>query len=206
MTQSPVKVKVCGLTTVQNALACAEAGADWIGLNFHPASPRSISVERGESICDALVSRSKVSPIGLFVDRTSQEFGNIATDVGLLHVQLHGDEPPEILLECRTFKPPLYVVKAFRLFDFASVKRMTAWLERAEVLGCPPYAILVDAHVQGQPGGTGQTIAMELLEQLPPHPRLILAGGLTPTPPASPEGPGGRFPLTFLPIFPNIPA
>jgi phosphoribosylanthranilate isomerase len=180
LTQSPVKVKVCGLTQVENALACAEAGADWIGLNFHPASPRSITVERGAAICEAVGSRFQATSIGLFVDRPYRELGEIATDVGLLHVQLHGDEPPEILLECRTFKPPLWVVKAFRLADLASVKRMIAWLDRAEVLGRLPYAILVDAHVPGQAGGTGQSIAMELLAELPPHPRLILAGGLTP--------------------------
>jgi phosphoribosylanthranilate isomerase len=175
-----VKVKVCGLTTVENALACAEAGADWIGLNFHPASPRSISVERAAEIVRALAIKNQSTPIGLFVDQTYRELSEVAADAGLLDVQLHGDEPPEILLECRRFKPPLSVVKAFRLADRASVERMKNFLDRAEALGRPPYAILVDAHVPGQPGGTGQLIAMELLEQIPPHPRLILAGGLTP--------------------------
>ncbi len=116
----------------------------------------------------------------MFVDRNYREFSEITTEVGCLKVQLHGDEPPEILLDCRTYKPPLWVVKAFRLSDVASLDRMVTWLDRAEKLGHPPHAILVDAHVPGQPGGTGQTIAIDLLEQLPPHPRLILAGGLTP--------------------------
>ncbi len=175
-----VKVKVCGLTQVENALACAEAGADWIGLNFHPGSPRSISIERGAEIREALVAQPQATPIGLFVDRPYPEFGEVATDVGLLHVQLHGVEPPEILLDCRKFKPKLFVVKAFRLSDRASVDRMIAFLDRADALGRPPDAILVDAYVPGQAGGTGRTIALDLLEQLPPHPRLILAGGLTP--------------------------
>jgi phosphoribosylanthranilate isomerase len=178
LTQSPVKVKVCGLTQVENALACAEAGADWIGLNFHPASPRSISVERGFEIAHALAGLAE--PVSLFVDRSTEEIINVCGRIGLRTIQLHGDEPPELLVECQKFKPTLSVVKAFRLSDVASLDRMLAYLDRTEALGCRPDAILVDAHVPGQPGGTGQSIATELLEQLPPHPRLILAGGLTP--------------------------
>jgi phosphoribosylanthranilate isomerase len=173
------KVKVCGLTEVQNALACAQAGADWIGLNFHAPSPRSISVERGIEISWAL-EKLVEAQVGVFVNRPYRELAEIATEAGLNFVQLHGDEPPEFLLDFQTYKPPMPVVRAFRLSDNASIDRMLAYLDRAEVLGCPPYAILVDAHVPGQPGGTGQSIAMNLLEQLPPHPRLILAGGLTP--------------------------
>ncbi len=182
MTQSPVKVKVCGLTDVQNALACAQAGADWIGLNFHPASPRSITIERGAQI-SALARSTTVQPVGLFVNRPVAEVVEVVHQVKLALVQLHGDETPEYLSELAEawLDPvPFRVVRAFRLSDLASVDRMAADLDRAERLGCPPYAILVDAHVPGQPGGTGQTIALDLLEQLPPHPRLILAGGLTP--------------------------
>ena len=172
-------VKVCGLTEVANALACAEAGADWIGLNFHPASPRSISGERGAEIAEALLNLGKGNPVGLFVDRPFQDLADTLIDVGFMDtIQLHGDEPPEYLLDCARFK--LRVVKAFRLSDAASVDRMATYLDRADRLGCPPHAILVDAHVAGQPGGTGHSIAFDILAHLPNHPRLILAGGLTP--------------------------
>jgi phosphoribosylanthranilate isomerase len=177
LSESRVKVKVCGLTEVANALACAEAGADWIGLNFHPASPRSISVERGAEIAGAL--DGKANPVGLFVNRPFKEVAEAILGIGSLDtIQLHGDEPPEYLLDCARLK--LRVVRAFRLPDAASVDQMVAYLERAEELGCPPYAVLVDAHVSGQPGGTGRSIPREILDRLPGHPRLILAGGLTP--------------------------
>jgi phosphoribosylanthranilate isomerase len=175
-----VKVKVCGLTELANALACAEAGADWIGLNFHPASPRSISIDRGAEIAFELGRKTKAGAVGLFVDRPWPEVAEIATECGLGLIQLHGDEPPEYLLNLKTYKPPLAAIRAFRLSDTKSVDRMLAYLDRTEQLGCPPYAILVDAHVPGQPGGTGHSISFDLLSQLPNHPRLILAGGLTP--------------------------
>ncbi len=179
MNESRVKVKICGLTEVANARACAEAGADWIGLNFHPASPRSISVERGAEIAAAL--HGKANPVGLFVNRPFDEVAETILAVGSMDtIQLHGDEPPEYLLDCAKFKLRLRVVRAFRLSDAASVDRMIAYLARAEQLGCPPHAILVDAHVPGKPGGTGRSIPREILDRLPAHPRLILAGGLTP--------------------------
>jgi phosphoribosylanthranilate isomerase len=178
-----VRVKICGLTDVANALACASAGADWIGLNFHPASPRSISVDRGAEIVCALNDQGIAHPIGLFVNRPVAEVCAISLRVGLRTLQLHGDESAEYLRELSdawTGQDLPRVVWAFRLAGLASVDQMIANLDRAETLGCSPYAILVDAHVPGQPGGTGRTIATELLEKLPPHPRLIMAGGLTP--------------------------
>jgi phosphoribosylanthranilate isomerase len=180
--ENGVKVKVCGLTDVANALACAEAGADWIGLNFHPASPRSISVGRGAEIVEALLALGKGNPVGLFVNRPFHEVVETILYVGSMEtIQLHGDEPPEYLLDLKNFKPPLKAIRAFRLSDAASLGRMIAYLDRADKLGCPPHAILVDAHIPGQAGGTGQSIPPEILDRLPNHPRLILAGGLDPS-------------------------
>jgi phosphoribosylanthranilate isomerase len=179
LNEGRVKVKVCGLTEVVNALACAEAGADWIGLNFHPASPRSISVGRGAEIAEAL--DGKANPVGLFVDRPFDEVVETIRKIGPMDtIQLHGDEPPEYLLDCLNFSPTLRVIRAFRLSDVGSVDRMLTYLDRADQLGCPPHAILVDAHVPGRPGGTGRSIPHEILDRLPDHPHLILAGGLTP--------------------------
>jgi phosphoribosylanthranilate isomerase len=178
LNQSHVKVKVCGLTEVANALACAEAGADWIGLNFHPPSPRSISIERGAEIASALAG--KAEPVGLFVHRAWPEVVEVGDAVGLTLVQIHGDEPPEYLAHLMDAGPSLQIIRAFRLFDDASVDRMIAYLDRADQLGCAPHAILVDAHVPGQPGGTGRSIPFDVLAHLPDHPHLILAGGLTP--------------------------
>jgi phosphoribosylanthranilate isomerase len=177
----PVLVKVCGLRDVRNALGCAQSGADWIGLNFHPASPRSISVERGAEIADAL--QGSAEPVGLFVNRPIQEVVEVAASVGLRTIQLHGDESPEYLGELKLIAASrnLKIIRAFRLGDPASVDRMIAYLDRTEELACPPYGILIDAYVPGQAGGTGQSIPPEILDRLPDHPRLILAGGLDPS-------------------------
>ena len=167
-------VKVCGLTTVQDALECAKAGADWIGLNFHPASPRFVDIAVAAEIVEALPSH--VQAVGLFVDRSVDEVRRIAERVGLRKVQLHGREPVEHLAELQ----PLEVVRAFRLADSSSIDRMISHLAEAGRLGYPPFAVLVDAYVSGVPGGTGHSIPDRLLALLPSLPRLILAGGLTP--------------------------
>ncbi len=171
---SDLKVKVCGLTSPEEACAVAEAGADWIGLNFHAASPRRVDVETAAAIVAALPPG--VDAVGLFVNRPPAEVAEIAARVGLHIVQLHGDEPPQALKALAGFQ----VVRAFRLADAESIARMVSYLESAERLGSLPDAVLVDAFVPEQPGGTGQSIDPEVLDLLPPLPRLILAGGLTP--------------------------
>jgi len=169
-----VKVKVCGLTCVADALICAKAGADWIGLNFHPASPRRVDSQRAAEILAALPP--SVEGVGLFVDRPPEEVAAVAASLGLRIVQLHGQEPPEDLLVLHRF----FSIRSFRLGDASAVARMSAYLERCYALGRVPDAVLIDAFVPGQAGGTGVEIAANLLEALPPLPRLILAGGLTP--------------------------
>ncbi len=169
-----MKIKVCGLTTPADAIACVEAGVDWVGLNFHPHSVRYIGPEQAVAIRLALGGQAEA--VGLFVDRPAEEVVATARAVGLDLVQLHGDEPPEYLAEL----PGVRVVKAFRLKDAASASAIGRYLDRAAALGHPPHAILVDAFVPGLVGGTGATIADELLGLMPAHPRLILAGGLTP--------------------------
>jgi phosphoribosylanthranilate isomerase len=170
----PVRVKVCGLTCVADALRCAELGVDWIGLNFHPASARRVSLEEAATIVAALPPAC--APVGLFVDRSPEEIRAVAARVGFTIIQLHGDEPPEDLLALEGFT----VIRAFRLGDASAIARMTAYLSRCLALGRSPDAVLVDAYVAGQSGGTGHAIPSEVLAALPSLTRLILAGGLTP--------------------------
>ena len=180
---SEVLVKVCGVRSAGQARACALAGADWIGLNFHPGSPRSIDLDRAEGIAEYLRSANVATPVGLFVDRPARDVVEVVERVGLTLVQIHGDEPPEYLEQLVGLAggPAFQVIRAFRLDGIAAVDRMIVHLDRAERLGCPPFAILVDAHVPGQAGGTGRMLARSILDRLPEHPRLILAGGLDPT-------------------------
>ena len=169
-----VRVKICGLTRVDEALACARMGADWIGLNFHPGSPRCVSPEEAVAIVDAL--RPSVSAVGVFVDRPPKEVAELANELGIRIVQLHGHEPPEDLVALGS----LQIIRAFRVDRASAWSRVTDYLSRAEALGRLPDAVLVDAYVPGQPGGTSTVVADEVLDSMPPLPRLILAGGLTP--------------------------
>ena len=171
-------VKICGLTSVADALAAAETGADWLGLNFHPPSPRYLDEQTACSIVAALPQNIEV--VGLFVDRPTREILAIAKRVGLHIVQLHGDEPIEAIRELQN--AGLQVVRAFRLADNAAITLMTDWLKAVEQLGAAPMAVLVDAYHPSMRGGTGQAIPDDLLGLLPAsiRGRLILAGGLTP--------------------------
>lgn len=169
-----VRVKVCGLTSVTEALACARAGADWVGLNFHPGSPRRVDPETAAEIVAALPPSCEA--VGLFVDRPPGFVAETAESVGLKVVQLHGSEPPDDL----TALGHLVLVRAFRIGDAAAVAAMADYLERAEAAGRSPDSVLIDGYAAGQAGGTGRPIAFDLLDRLPPLPRLILAGGLDP--------------------------
>ncbi len=169
-------VKVCGLTVPDEARECLDAGVDWLGLNFHPPSPRSITVDRAREIVAALDREPSDVAVGLFVDRPPADVAATCRAVGLARVQLHGNEPPEDLAELAEF----FLVRAFRLRDADSIRAMADYLGRAERLGRVPDAVLIDAWSPGAFGGTGTMIDPSLLADLPPLPRLILAGGLTP--------------------------
>lgn len=169
-----MKIKVCGLTRIDDARACVAAGVDWLGLNFHPGSPRRVNLVAARAIRRAVDDRAQI--VGLFVDRPPSEIIEVSRAIGIDLVQLHGDEPVEWLAELAGLR----VVKAFRLEGPDSVGWVQAYIAGAERAGTPLHAILVDAHVPGQFGGTGVAIGGDLLASLPDHPRLILAGGLTP--------------------------
>lgn len=169
-------VKVCGLTDPSEARDCLAAGVDWLGLNFHPPSPRSITIDRAREIGDTLDQDPADVAVGLFVDRPPSQVAATCRATGLRRIQLHGGEPPEDLVELADF----FLIRAFRLRDVDSVRAMAAYLERADRLGRPPDAILIDAWAPGALGGTGAMIDPSLLADLPPLPRLMLAGGLNP--------------------------
>ncbi len=169
-----IGVKICGLTRVDDALACAEMGADWIGLNFHPGSPRYVRPEEAAAIIAALPASA--SAVGVFVDRPPIQVAGLAKRLGITIVQLHGHEPPEDLLALGS----LQVIRSFRLDRAAAWGPVIEYLSRAGGLGRVPDAVLVDAYVAGRPGGTGAIVADDVLDSIPPLHRLILAGGLTP--------------------------
>src|SRR5271155_204749 len=104
-----VGVKICGLTRTQDAIACAAAGVDWVGLNFHPGSPRFVQPDRAAEIIAALPL--SICAVGVFVDQPATEVADLCRRLGLKFAQLHGNESPEYLLSLGQLK----VIRAFCL-------------------------------------------------------------------------------------------
>ena len=159
-----VRVKICGITNVDDALLAVEAGADALGFVFYPGSPRCVTPERAAEIIRVLPPF--VQTVGLFVNESAERVNAIAKECRLDIIQLHGDESPAYcdLMERR-------VVKVFRVKDGASI----ATMQQYRVVG-----YLLDAWSSTAYGGTGQTFDWDLARQAGQHGPLILAGGLTP--------------------------
>jgi phosphoribosylanthranilate isomerase len=168
-----VRIKVCGITSAADAMAAADAGVDAIGLNFYPASPRFVTIDAATAILAALPPL--VHPVGVVVEERPEEAAARRRQLpGLRSVQWHGADP-ELAM---AWTMPLVV--AFPVRDADSLATITRYLERCRVSGRMPAAILVDAHVPGQHGGTGQRPPWDLLADFRPEVPVILAGGLTP--------------------------
>jgi phosphoribosylanthranilate isomerase len=168
-----VRVKICGVTRVEDALACANAGVDAIGLVF-AKSPRRVNIARAREIVAGLPPF--VNAIGVFVNERPGEILRTARLVGLSAVQLHGDENVKDVAHLR----PLRVIKAIRVRDATFVADIVRFAKAG--VG----AILLDAYSSDARGGTGEqfdwSAAATALKRLRGRrlPPLILAGGLTP--------------------------
>lgn len=159
-----VRIKICGITRVEDALAAAEAGADAIGLVFYAKSPRAVSLSQARAIVAALPPF--VSTVGLFVDASRCELGEILEAVPLDILQFHGDETPEA---CSGWRRPY--LKALRVKSGDDVAGQISMYPQAS-------GFLLDTYVEGVPGGTGQAFDWSLVPKDVARP-LILAGGLT---------------------------
>lgn len=158
------KVKICGITTLDDALMCIEAGADALGFNFAPASPRCLTLEVAAAITRKLPAG--VLRVGVFVDADAAALERAKDEVGLECLQLHGDEPPELLAR---FLPHAY--KALRVRGDAVL---------ADAARYPGEHLLLDAYVPGVHGGTGARFDWALATELAKTRKITLAGGLTP--------------------------
>jgi phosphoribosylanthranilate isomerase len=160
-----VKVKICGITSLEDALAAVEAGADALGFVFYSASPRNISPEQAADIIRNLPPF--VQTVGLFVNEELAAVNEISDRCGLDVVQLHGSETPGY---CESVSRR--IIKAFRVRDIATLDALLQY----KVSGC-----LLDAWSPTAPGGTGQTFNWDVAEEAVKRgQRIILAGGLTP--------------------------
>jgi phosphoribosylanthranilate isomerase len=160
------KIKICGITNIQDAEAAVALGADALGFNFFKRSPRYIEPARAKAIVEALPPI--VSLIGVFVDEFSPErVMRMAHAVGMGTVQLHGSETADYVKHLSELR----VIKAFRVdhkFDTSQLSKYTV------------NAFLLDAYEEGLQGGTGKTFNWQLAIEAKKHGRIILAGGLTP--------------------------
>jgi phosphoribosylanthranilate isomerase len=162
------KVKICGLTRVEDARAAAQAGADFLGFVFYPPSPRYVGPEAARRIIDTIrPTSSLIRTVGVFVDESLDAIRQTSRHSGLDYVQLHGSEPPE--MASALMAEGLGTIKAFRVRDGASLDGVARYRVTA---------YLLDAYVPGEAGGTGTTFDWALVAQAKAHGRVILAGGL----------------------------
>jgi phosphoribosylanthranilate isomerase len=167
-----VRIKICGVTTPDDARLAADCGADAVGLNFYPKSPRYLDPQSAAEVVRALPPF--IAPIGVFVGMPVRQVCAVAYQLGLRGVQTYDDRPPH------EDPFPFAHVPAFRVKDAGGLEYVRRFIEAARQLGRTPAAVLIDSHVEGQMGGTGHRAPWEPLHGFDPGVPLILAGGLTP--------------------------
>lgn len=161
-----LRIKICGITNLEDALLATELGADALGFIFYPPSPRSVTPDAARAIIAQLPPL--VTTVGVFVDEDAATVKELAAWVGLDWLQLHGQETPEY---CRSLERRL--IKTFRVRDENSLAELAAYQGAAQ-------AFLLDTYKKGQAGGTGETFNWDLAREARKYGPIILAGGLTP--------------------------
>lgn len=163
------RVKVCGITSVADALMVSAAGADALGFVFYPKSKRNVSIEQATEICKLVPPF--VATVGLFLDAEASFVREVLAAMSLSLLQFHGSESPSY---CAQFKHPY--LKAVGMKGIAASGGFKAYADQySEAQG-----FLVDSHAPGAAGGTGETFDWTQVPQDYPKP-IILAGGLSPT-------------------------
>ena len=159
-----MRVKICGITNLGDALAAADLGADAVGFILYPGGPRSVEPRVVKNIIRQLPPF--VTTVGVFANQEENEIRRRVEDCGIETIQLQGDEPPDLCIRLG-----YRVIKAIRIQDRSSLNRMVPYHVRAFVL---------DSYREGQFGGTGRTFDWELAIEAKKFGKIILAGGLTP--------------------------
>lgn len=177
-------IKICGVTRSEDVTHAVASGADAIGFNFYPPSPRSVTAAVAEPLVQSMRDENPAcTAVGVFVNEPLESIQSTVSSAGLNAVQLHGDESPQIVAALS----PWPVIRAFRMKpgdEDAIVKYVHDCAEQH-----PLAAVLIDAAVPGQFGGTGEKADWHQVAKLHAQlatlgaraPRLVLAGGLTPS-------------------------
>lgn len=164
-----MKVKICGITNLEDAVAAIEVGADLLGFNFYRQSVRYIEPATARSIVAQIRSGVRVPQvIGVFVNSAALEIHSIMREVDLDQAQLHGDESIDTLRQ----------VKGFKAIRPQSLEEAEKQAKTYALEGEP--ALLIDAYRKGEYGGTGQTGDWSLAAKIAQDYAVLLAGGLTP--------------------------
>jgi phosphoribosylanthranilate isomerase len=166
-----MRIKICGITDVEQGEAIAQLGATDLGFICYPPSPRYVSILQIQTIIENL--SSPVGKIGVFVDETLENMEKVVKQTNLTAIQLHGKETPEFCQKVRQLLPQIELIKALRIKDdqcFANVKNYYNQVD----------TLLLDAYHPQLLGGTGKTINWEILEEFNCPIPWLLAGGLTP--------------------------
>ncbi len=158
-----VRVKICGITNIYDALASVEYGADAVGFVFYPGSPRVVTPEAAKKIISALPPF--VTTIGVFVNERKREIEKIIRHVGLDAVQFHGTEPPEA---CQISRK---VIKAIRVKELTDLEPLKTY---------KVSAFLLDTYSPDAMGGTGMIFNWDIAVEAKKFGPIILAGGLNP--------------------------
>jgi len=170
-----VKVKICGITNFEDAVAATEAGADMLGLNFYRPSSRYIEPDRAREIVERLRSdgqNSSTTMVGVFVDESIDSVVRIVNEVGLDAVQLHGDESPEFCAALKSLVPDKAIIKALRVNGSFDPQTASSYSVNA---------IMLDAFHEQLRGGTGRVIDWDIASTVRDLvPQLFLSGGLSP--------------------------
>ncbi|MGA0936859.1 MAG: phosphoribosylanthranilate isomerase [Sedimenticolaceae bacterium] len=159
------RIKICGITSVEDALAATRLGADAIGLVFYPPSPRYVEVEQAAEIAAALPPF--VTTVALFVNADEQTIADVVSRVRIDLIQFHGNECKDY---CGMHQRPY--IKAVRMSDDVDLDKQLNDFSQAR-------GLLLDTYKAGVPGGTGEQFNWD---RVPAHvaDKIILAGGLTP--------------------------
>jgi phosphoribosylanthranilate isomerase len=175
------RIKICGICRPEDGAAAARAGADAVGIVFHPTAPRNVPLDRAREILAALPAF--VTPVGLFVNATPSALQETVRELHLRHIQLHGDESPEYVAGLR----PFAVIKAIRVDPEQFGQTLARWREAIQALGLTNLkGIVLETAGTGHAGGTGIANDWRTVREhqanggftgLPP---VIAAGGLTP--------------------------
>jgi phosphoribosylanthranilate isomerase len=169
MKSERIRIKMCGTTNLEDALAAVEAGVDALGFIFFPKSERNVDPETARSIIEQLPPF--VDTVGVFVDRDREEVEEIIRFCSLGYAQLHGQESPKYCERLARFAAPCRIIKALRVGKHLLEKNIIPYNEHVK-------GFLLDTYEKGVQGGTGRSFDWSIIERLKLRRDFILAGGL----------------------------